>query len=154
VQYAVNTPDVVGNDSQTHSGGADDMHFGIDDDDADASAAAAAAAAADAAAGGRGRRPTPLTASLTIRYIGKPLFVPNAAGGPSLFKGYQYARALPAYLSRMVSPKRFLIGQESPLLEAEDPATAKAGGGGAGDDDVVIGPYGLPAPPPRQTQLE
>ncbi len=150
VQYVPNT-------HETPDEHDDDILFGIDNVGGDeagtgSGAGAGAGSGGGASSGGRRVRVHP-TASLTIRYLGKPIIAGAAGGAGPTVKGFQYAPSLPAYLSRMVAPSRILLGDESAEIEEEDPSAAAKTKGADGEDELVLGPYGLPLPPPRQTPL-
>lgn len=83
-------------------------------------AVAPSSAAAAASAAFLGHRPM---ATLTLRYIGKPL-PPAAASSPAepqaagaapaaAARGYHFAASLPTYLARQVGQGRILLGDES-----------------------------------------
>ncbi len=162
VQYVVNTPDLVGDHG-------DDILFGMDDvpagspESGGAGAGAGGAGAGAGAGGGSRAHIHHQTASLTIRFCGKPV---PAQGVPAALRSFQYAKALPSYLSRLVGAGRVILGDEGGDVEAAAADEAggeqkgKKGGAGAGagaggeDEELVLGPYGLPMPPPRQTPLD
>jgi hypothetical protein len=70
----------------------------------DVSSPVPGSAAASAAAHGG---PLHQVATLTIRYIGKPLY---EASNRTLVRGFQYAAALPSFLAREVGQGRVILG--------------------------------------------
>ena len=70
--------------------------------------APAAASASASSASSTSAAPV-VAASLSFRYLGRPVF--NAKR--SAIRGFQYASALPAYLSRLVGGGRLLSGDET-----------------------------------------
>lgn len=161
IQYSMNTPDIVGNDHD------DDILYGMDELPTTSNTLSTTTTTntttitTTTTGGGSSTTTTPIhhrTASLTIRYCGKPLsssnpLLPLSASSattatPTVTKAFQYAYRLPSYLSRTVGKHRVLLGDENTFIENEDPEANKQ------KDEIIIGPYGLPLPPPRQTPLD
>ncbi|RYG47905.1 hypothetical protein EON67_08120 [archaeon] len=61
---------------------------------------------------------TPVTAALTVRYIGKPVYEMTDR---NTVRGFQYASALPAYLSRLVGQGRVALGTSQPYARVRAP---------------------------------
>jgi len=142
IQYAINTPDIVGDHD-------DDILYGMDElPSSSTTLSSSTSTTVTKGTHNNNQHIHHRTASLTIRYCGKPLFGPSNPGGPVQFKSYQYAHHLPSYLSRMVGKHRILLGDENVLIENEDPNAQKQ------KDEIVLGPYGLPLPPQRVTPLD
>lgn len=134
IQYVVNPGGVAGQ--------GDDILYGLDGSTDRASSSSAVAASAAQAA------PHHQTASLTIRYCGKPVIRP-VPGHAAQVKGFQYASSLPAYLSRSIGTGKIILGDEPAAIEDESASPAAQE-----SDEMVIGKDGLPLPPQRQTPLD